>query len=230
MMYNFLDSNVIIGYIFSLDFFNYKAGLFISHEKYCFYSHNVKKEVIKIFNIKKNHYNSFLLILLRFFNGFSDNSLIGENDAHNYVSKLKHNLLLKKEDMHFAINVIWEDLDFNENHDAFEVKSIFHDFQNEFQGVHESRKCDIFNKLILIPNHTKKDNIIQYYIKKDNLGQIFHGEDENILLDANEFCKNHKDSNLRFVSADQDFIKAIEILMDKLCIEEVVNLKDFSNS
>ena len=45
-----------------------------------------------------------------------------------------------------------------------------------------------------------------------------------------EFCKNNKDLKLIFVSADQNFIKAIDILMEYLCFDDCVNLIEFSNN
>ena len=83
----------------------------------------------------------------------------------------------------------------------------------------------------IVPNHTKKDKIILDKIKQENLrSNLLHGADEEILFDANEFCKNNPDLNLKFVSADQDFLKAIDILMDFLCIDESINLVEFSNN
>jgi hypothetical protein len=60
------------------------------------------------------------------------------------------------------------------------------------------------------------------------LGKYLHDEDENILFDANEFCRNNMKLNLQFVSADQDFLKVIEILKDYLCIKEYVNLMELN--
>ena len=81
-----------------------------------------------------------------------------------------------------------------------------------------------------IPNHIKKDKQILDMIKKENLRHDFlYDEDENILFDVNEYCNKNKHLNLKFVSVDQDFLKAIEILMEYLCINECINLGKFKN-
>ncbi len=69
----FLDSNVIVGHIFSWDSLNEISNdLLISNRYYC--SNNVKNEVDNVFNIKCQEYDNFLLILCRFFENFSDNN------------------------------------------------------------------------------------------------------------------------------------------------------------
>ena len=68
-------------------------------------------------------------------------------------------------------------------------------------------------------------------IEKEKLKDyLLHGSDENILFDANEFCKNKPELNLKFVSADQDFLKAINILMEYLCIGDCINLLEFKQN
>lgn len=86
----------------------------------------------------------------------------------------------------------------------------------------------MLKKLIIVPNHKINDKIILDIIKKESLGKYLHDEDENILFDANEFCKNNLKLNLQFVSADQDFLKIIEILKDYLCIKEYINVMEFN--
>ena len=157
--------------------------------------------------------------------------LIEEFDVHHEINSFENINNLNKKEMHFALNTIWNRLSFDNYHDAFEVKMVFDDFLNNFQSRHSYRKDVLFNEFNLIPNHTKKDKLILDLIKKENLkDNLLHGEDEDILFDADEYCINNPELTLKFVSADQDFLKAIDILRDVLCIKESINLLEFSNN
>lgn len=52
IMNHFIDTNVIIGYIFVLDYLNENSINYFQLKNNYFYSHNVKNEVEKIFRIK----------------------------------------------------------------------------------------------------------------------------------------------------------------------------------
>ncbi len=227
----FLDTNVIIGYIFLLDNLNKSSEDFISFESSHFYSDHVKKEVDDVCFRNHKQYRNFLLHLSRFFSKFSDNSLINEFEGHKLIDKMNSIGTLDIDEMHDAFNVIWENLDFNINHDAFDVKNKFSVFTNNFQSSHVLRKNYLFNKMTLVPNHTQKDKRILYKIKEEKLRDNWlHGEDENILFDANEFCQKNKNINLEFVTADNDFTEAIGRLSDYLCFDGCINLLEFSSN
>ncbi|MBQ6100114.1 MAG: hypothetical protein IJL02_09700 [Methanobrevibacter sp.] len=227
----FLDSNVIVGHIFSWDSLNATSNDFIAYKNNYFYYKNVKNEVNNVFNEKCHEYDFFLLMLCRFFDNFSDNNFVDYEKVHRYLNGINSMDKFDKEDMHYALSVIWDRLCFDQYHDAFDVKTKFAIFQKDFQAIHIENKKKTFDFLKIVPNHTKKDKIILDKIKQENLrSNLLHGADEEILFDANEFCKNNPDLNLKFVSADQDFLKAIDILMDFLCIDESINLVEFSNN
>ena len=228
---HFIDTNVIIGYIFVLDYLNQKSHSYFHFNNNYFYSQNVKNEVDEVFRIKSRTYQEFLLKIVKFLNDFHDYDLIDEGNVHQKVNSFEDIGKLKNKEMHFALNIIWNRLSFNNFHDAFEVKKVFDDFTNSFQSRHVYKKEILFYELNLIPNHTIKDKKILKLIKKENLrDNLLHGQDENILFDANEFCKNNMELNLKFATADKDFLKAIKILEDYLCINEVINIIEFSNS
>ena len=227
----FLDTNVIIGYIFSLDYLNINSNEFISFENYHYYSVNVKEEVELVYVRNQKQYRLFLLILMRFFSKFSDNTLINENRGHGLIDTLDDIGTLKTNQMHTAFNIIWKKLNFNLNHDAFEVKKKFSIFSNDFHSDHALKNQHILDKLILVSNHTKKDQKILDKIRQENLNmRLLHKKDEDILFDANEFSKENPQLNLKFVSADKNFIKAINILMDYLSFSDCVNLHEFENN
>lgn len=227
----FLDSNVILSYIFTLDNNHYFANNFLVAENYYFSSEHVNKEVCHVFRNKNSQYQLFLLKLSRYINQFNDVDLINEFFIHNMINTLKPIGKLENKEMHDVLDKIWEELDFSENHDSFDVKLKFGIFQNDFLSSNNLRKNYILNEMFQVPNHGKKDKRILDYIKKVGLRDtLLHDEDENILFDANEYCINNPELNLKFVSADQDFLKAIDILRDVLCIKESINLLEFSNN
>lgn len=227
----FLDSNVILSYIFTLENNHCFADNFLVTDNYYFCSQHVNDEVDVVFKDKNSQYQLFLLKLSKHINQFNDNDLINEWGIHSIINSFKPIEKLKLKDMHNALNKIWIELEFSENHDSFDVKLKFSIFQNEFLASNNLRKKYILNEIIQVPNHLKKDKKILDKIIKENLrNKLLHGEDENILFDANEFCRDNPSLNLKFVSADQDFLMAIDILMDVLCIKDMINLLDFSNN
>ena len=155
-MNHFIDSNVIIGYIFVLDYLNQKSNYYFNFNNNYYYSQNVKNEVEKVFKIKSRYYQEFLLKIIKFLNSFSDYDLIEEFDVHHEINSFENINNLNKKEMHFALNTIWNRLSFDNYHDAFEVKMVFDDFLNNFQSRHSYRKDVLFNEFNLIPNHTKK--------------------------------------------------------------------------
>lgn len=227
----FLDSNVIIGYIFNFDSINRNVVKFIEFKNNYYYSDNVQNEIEKVYKNKNRQYGMFLLMIWNFLNSLSDNDLIDEYKVHDSINSYNTVIGIKQNDMHLALNIIWNLLSLDGFHDVFEIKSIFEDFLNNFQSRHSFRKDHILNNMILVPNHARKDKQILEKIDEFHLrDELLHRNDEKILFDANEFCKNNKGLNLKFVTADQDFFKVIDILMDNLCFDECINLIEFTNN
>ena len=226
----FLDSNVVLGYIFTLDNIHHVTKNLVFKEGHSFCSINVTNEIEKVYWEKTCEYNEFLLKLKRILKKYGDNNLINEYDVHKKINTIQPIGKLKNKDMHLIVSILWETLNFDENHDSFDVKLRFNFFKMDFFKSNNVRKDKIFNKLILVPNHTKKDKVILNMVKKEKLNKLLHDEDEDILFDANEFCILNQELNLKFVSADQDLLNVFDILKSYLCIKESINVLYIRNS
>ena len=228
-MNSFLDSNVLIGYIFCLE------NLFDVSNKYIFksdnnyFSKNVKTEVNHVFVRKISQYSIFLEKLNKKQYEFDDSYFMSRDTFHDYINNFDAIEKFNIQDMHFAFEKIWNLFDIGENQEIMILKMKFDKFINEFCGFNFKRKKELFNHLILIPNHTFKDKDVINGIEKENLrDELLHASDEEILFDAHEFAKNNKDLNLKFVTADQNFFEAITILKKYLCFGDCINLMEFS--
>ena len=86
---HFIDTNVIIGYIFVLDYLNQKSHSYLQFNNNYFYSQNVKNEVEEVFKIKSRNYQEFFLRIIKFLNCFSDYDLINEINVHHKINSFK---------------------------------------------------------------------------------------------------------------------------------------------
>ena len=159
---------------------------------------------------------------------FDDFEFLSSSQLHNAVGKFNDICEMDSKDMQDSFVKLWENFDFSENQEVFLIKLKLNEFIQNFEGFHRLRKNNIFNQLEFVSSHTKKDKRILDKIKKENLKEYLHDNDEDILFDANEYCQNNPWLNLKFVSADRDFIKAINVLSDELCIKDCINLLEFS--
>ena len=227
---SFLDSNVILNYIFSLEKHHVKSEEIIFNSVN-YYSPHVEDEVDEVFIKKNKRYKSFVLGVDEFINKFSDQDLVNNGIVHGFIDNLRPIGKFKRHEMHEAFDRLWVKFDLDETHDAFEVKLKFNKFADNFQLLHQKRKDFLYSQMILVPNHTKKDRQISDLIKTNCLrDELLHENDEDILFDAHEFAKNNNELDLRFVTADKDFFKAINILIDYLSFDKCINLMEFSNS
>ncbi|MDO5810726.1 MAG: hypothetical protein Q4Q37_06485 [Methanobrevibacter sp.] len=71
------------------------------------------------------------------------------------------------------------------------IKLKLNEFIQNFEGFHRLRRNNIFNLLVFVSSHTEKDKNILDKIENENLREYLHGEDEDILFDANEYCINN---------------------------------------
>ena len=227
-MNTFLDTNVIIGYIFSLDDLNDSAELLVFNSDRIHYSENVQNEVNEVFTRKKFEFETFFSILELELKKFDDFEFLISSQLYESIGKFNDIQGMNSKDMQNSFGKLWENFNFSENQEVFSIKLKLNDFIQNFEGFHILRKINIFNKLVFVSSHTKKDKNILDKIKKENLKEYLHDNDEDILFDANEYCRNNPWLNLKFVSADKDFIKSIKILRDELCINECVDLLEFS--
>lgn len=128
--------------------------------------------------------------------------------------------------MHKAIDVIWQELNFDENTDTFRVKTEFNNYFGNFESKHRNGKKDCLKKLNFIPAHQNKDPNVLKVIHNKSLRNYFHGEDEKILFDVHEYLKNNTIDDLVLISNDKDFIKAISELISVLSFNRFKYLND----
>lgn len=228
MMNSFLDSNVIIAYIFSLDSLHDASKTLIFDSDNNYYSFNVKEEVNRVFARKNFEFKTFFSKLMLDMMKLNDVNILGRESLHRSIDNYEAIGNLSNENLHESFEKIWNQFDFGENQEVFLVKLKFNDFINNFESFHRSNRKYLFNKMIFVSSHDKKDRFLLEKIEEENLEEFLHEEDKNILFDANEFCKNNLELKLKFVTADQDFLKAIDILKNHLCFDECIDLLEFS--
>lgn len=228
-MIHFYDTNVLIGYIYSIDPLNEVSKKAIDKKNNNYYSEHVKGEVESVAFRKDREYAKFLRKVSKIINKTGDNDLIDLSEVHNAISRFKKIGELDVDNMRSAIEVIWQELGFDENTDAFKVKSNFNNYLNSFQSRHRSYRIQCFNNMGCIPAYSQKDKAVLNKIKKESLRRddCLHEADEKILFDVHEYMKNNPNDDLLFVSGDKRFVKAISILIDVLAFNSVIYLEDF---
>ncbi|WP_458403565.1 hypothetical protein [Methanobrevibacter sp.] len=229
-MNSFFDSNIVIGYIFCLDS-SFKVSnelIFRSRNKY--YSINVRNEVNSVFSRKSLEFKKFFSKLNGKISHMDDFCIVSRDEFHRIIENFGDIGKFDLGNMHESFEIIWDLFDFGENQEIMIIKLKFDNFINNFESFNRLRKQRIFNEMILVPNHTKKDSKILEKIEEMNLREgLLHSGDEEILFDVNEFLKDNRELDIKFVTGDQDFIKAIDILMEFLCLDECINIMEFSN-
>ena len=193
-----------------------------------YFSFHVKQEVNIVARRKNREYHKFLQKIADLINNVDDSSLIDFSKIHRAINKFQAIGELDVDDMHSAIDVIWDKLDFDENTDAFRVKSNFSNYCHNFHQVHRNCKNRCFKKMECIPAYRQKDKSVLAKIDKKSLRgeDCLHGEDEEILFDVHDYLKNNHDLDLLFVSGDKRFVKAISILIDVLAFTRFIYLDD----
>ena len=227
-MIHFYDTNVVIGYIYSIDPLNKASKKAISKSNGNYYSEHVKTEVNKVTFRKDREYDKFLRKISNILKKTNDNSLIDLSRIHAEINKFKAIGELNVKNMHLAIDIIWQELGFSQNTDAYQVKTDFNNYLNKFQAKHRKYKKYCFKKMKYIPAYHKKDKTVLNKIKEKSLREkCLHSRDEEILFDVNDYIKNNPNLDLLFVSGDEDFIKAISLLIDVLNFNKYIYLKDY---
>lgn len=226
-MNHFFDTNVMIGYIYSIDPLNKPSKKAIIKENTNYYSEHVKIEVKRVARRKDREYDNFLRKISKLISKTDDNSFIDLSEIHNAISRFEPIGKLDVNNMHTAIDTIWEELGFDENTDAFKVKTEFNNYWDNFLKKH--RECRIYclNKMRYIPSYHQKDQVVLDKIEENSLREKYlHPEDEKILFDVHDYL-NNTPLDLLFISGDEKFVKAIGILIDVLSFEKYIYLKDY---
>ena len=225
-MNTFLDTNVIIGYIYSLDPLHTASRKAIVDENTKYYSFHVNEEIKSVSQRKDREYAKFLTKLEKIFNKYGDYDLIDLAEIHMKINRFGQIGKFEVDDIHNAIDVIWQELNFDENTDAFKVKTEFKNYSMNFESKHRTGKRDCLNKMNFIPAHQNKDPNVLNVIHQKSLRNYFHGEDEKILFDVHEYLKTNTIRDLVLISNDKDFINAVSELISVLSFNRYMYLED----
>ena len=224
-MHCFLDSNVVIGRIFSLDPLNdfSKKINFESHSLY--FSQNVADEVCEKFNPKLSQYQDFFASLKNYLEGESNwESLCSLRKFSRFLNNFEEGEFgFKKKNMYRALTVFWNDCKLHDNPTVFDLISVLGDYLMEMGSYFRDEKENFFNKSTIISNHTIKPQYLVEIIENKDF-ENFHDEDIEILYDFEEFAKNNQHLNFSFITGDDDFFNAVNSLIDFLYIYKVINL------
>ena len=232
-MHYFLDTNVLIADIFSLDpLHKYSIKFFLGDGKY-YFSENVRIECEDIFQRKLNDYYNFFSELYFQFNSnakkyvshFIGEDMVNVEILHHFVNNINHSEFSKK-DMHRVLNTFIKDVNLDYHEPINKINSILSEFLHELQFKSRESKDELLNNLFKIPVHKNYYHSIEAVILNNSLP--IHSKDKKILLDAHEFSCNNQDISLFFVTGDEDFYISINFLLELLCIEKGFYLKDFS--
>lgn len=194
------------------------------HTKY--YSFHVNEEIKCISRRKDREYAKFLTKLEKIFNKYGDNDFIDLSEIHMKVNRFGQIGKFEVNDMHKAIDVIWQKLNFDENTDAFKVKVEFKNYYMNFESKHRNGKKECLNQMNFIPAYQNKDSNVLKVIDYKSLRVYFHGEDKDILFDVHEYLKNNTIRDLVLISNDKEFIKAIHELVSVLSFKKFLYLED----
>ena len=225
-MNTFLDTNVIIGYIYSLDPLHTASQKAIVDENTKYYSFHVNEEIKEVSRRKDREYVKFLTKLEKIFDKYGDYDFIDLAEIHLKVNRFGQIGKFEVKDKHKAIDVIWQELNFDENTDAFKVKTEFNNYFGNFESRHRKGKKHCLKKMNFIPAYQSKDSNVLKVIDNKSLRNYFHGEDEKILFDVHDYLKSNTIRDLVLISNDKDFIQAISELISVLSFNKYKYLED----
>lgn len=220
----FLDTNVIIGFIYKLDELNPDSENIVNSGNALYYSYHVKSEIDDVSNRKNNEYNKFFSLLLSKLRKHNEHQFVSRTSFHLFIDKSKPINQLTVENMHYAFDCIWDALGFGENQEAGEIKLKLRRFIVAFGKSHASRKTSFIQTANYIPAHRHKDHQIINQVNAKSLAGNLHDEDEKILFDLQEYSKNHPKLNLILVSWDKTFIEVVKEIKNVLSFNECISL------
>ena len=218
----FLDSNIILGLIFEEDSLNNFSNNIFSKTYTFIFSTNVKEEVNKIFRQKQRDYKNFFYLLNEKLKKYDKNTFINESALHNMINEFGTIGKLTKENMHNIIKVLWKNYGFGEKEKQENILLKIKKFNKRYRSKHIDSRYETFEKIEEINNHKSKDQEILEQIEKENLRELLHEEDEDILFDLNEYAKEHPQLDSCLVSGDDDFIEAVKILLNGLSFKKYI--------
>lgn len=102
-MNSFLDSNVVLGYIFCIDSLFEPSREYIFNSNTNFHSNNVKNEVNSVFSRKSFELTCFLIKLNKIMAEFKDISFVSIAEIHNIIENFEDIGKFNVKDMHVAL-------------------------------------------------------------------------------------------------------------------------------
>ena len=93
--------------------------------------------------------------------------------------------------MHLIFESMRERFDFSENQETNIIINHIETLLEEFYSKNSKIKDYVFNIMKEIPSNKTKDKTILEKIKEENLKELFHDEDEDILFDLNDIQGNN---------------------------------------
>lgn len=150
------------------------------------------------------------------------NQFISSSRIHRAINGFDEIGKMNLKDMHHAFEKLWENMGFGENQEIGQIILELTSFIKEFYSKHSNEKEDIEKLIIEIPNHNFKDKSIEKIIEHEDLRELLHETDEEILFDAHEYAGEHPEIDLCFISWDDNFIKTIKILLNQLSFKKYI--------
>lgn len=196
------------------------------NDAFFYFSKHVKEEFVCKYYDKMDDYTNFFSGLK-----FHVEKLLSKNKEFINITNLYGFINVydtesfDKKDMKEAINSFWFDSNLEDHPLTHNVVSALSKFIFKLKSKCISRKKEMCDFLIEVPNFKKNYFQIKQRIKNESLPT--HKNDINILLDAHEFAYNNENRILYFITGDNDLFETINKLLDDLCIEKCCYLKDF---
>ncbi|MCR5027226.1 MAG: hypothetical protein K6A34_07285 [Methanobrevibacter sp.] len=218
-MNSFVDTNVSIGFMFSIDPLNNKAISVFNEYGDIFWSNCVKKECKKVFNDKR-------IILTKFFKDLSNN--LTRDDFHDFkFEDLKDYVLMNynpnksREKILSSLNKFWDNYvgDRFPTYESF-INSITQCLFDLRVSIYR-RRTEWESVVLLTEERTKK-----YYDLKNKLNSIgVHSPDDIIVLDAHDHNLRN-DYDLDFITFDSDCCEAASNI-EGFCFNKVKGIYDY---
>lgn len=230
-MHYFLDTNVLIGNVFSIDpLHEYSINLLIRDANF-YYSGHVKKEFIKKFKEKRRIYDSFFNELKFYVENLENNPHINDycvdiEVLYKFINFFNNSKSFDKQNMIKAINIFWRDSNLEDHPSINKIILSLSKFIYEFKQSYIIKKKEMCNFLIEVPNFKKNYSNIKQIILDNNLS--CHSEDFKIMIDAHEFACSNSSLILNFITADKHFYELIDKLIINLCLNNSYYLKNMN--
>lgn len=221
----FIDTNVIIGYIFSLDPLNKYSNKLIQQKHNLLYSKHVQQEYENKLKSKRKEYNKFFKFIQIKLDSYKKdlfNTELFQNFINQFYGKNKQ---FSKKDLRKTINIFLKDFELEYNCKINDLKKLFNRFTNEFNSKIFRLEDKLNQHVNVINNHDAKnyENLKKIISNKTNI----HKEDENILLDAEEYAKEHDKLKLFFITWDKQFFKGVKSILEILCLHNICYIDNF---